>query len=94
MVILFSSSSPVNHETGANSAALLITVAFVVVLVIGRVGRSLNGYRNPAPAPMTHHQREVRRDSLHNLVRGWLLLAVLVPVMFVTLYEMIHAGSG
>jgi ABC-type Fe3+ transport system permease subunit len=94
MPIVFSSGSSVNDGSAANATALLLAVVFALVLVVGWLGRSLNGYRNPHPAPTAHSRRAVRRESLHDVVRGWLLLAVLCPVMFVALYHLIHAGSG
>jgi ABC-type Fe3+ transport system permease subunit len=73
------------------SMLLAIVVAFAIV--VGWLGRSLNAYRNPATAP-SRYRREIRREALNNVVRGWLLVAVLCPVMCVALYALTHAGSG
>ncbi|GAA4248869.1 hypothetical protein [Dactylosporangium darangshiense] len=95
MAILFVSSTPVNHESGANTGLLFIAVVGIVIaVVINQLGRSFNSYRHPETAAMNNHQRQLRRESLQSMVRGSLWLALLVPVMFVMLYAVIHTSSG
>ncbi|WP_433211160.1 hypothetical protein ACQP00_49955 [Dactylosporangium sp. CS-047395] len=69
--------------------AVLVTFA----VVVGWLGRSVNTYRHPEATPTPYH-REVKREARDNVVRGWLWVAVLCPVMFVTLYTVIHSGAG
>jgi hypothetical protein len=94
MSILFSASSSVNHGTSSISTALFILSLAAVIALVAWLNSSWNRFKNPTRTIMTNQQREVRADSLTNMVRATLWLVMVCAVIFVKLYEIMHAGSG
>jgi ABC-type Fe3+ transport system permease subunit len=93
MGIIFLLSSSGNHGTAANPAVVIGAAALVITLVARWLGRSVRRHQTRR-VHLTHQQQATRDDAGADIVRACLVLAVLCPVVFVTLYEVFHAGTG
>jgi len=93
MGIVFLLSSSGNHGTAPNPAIAVGAAALAIVLVARWLGRSVRRHQIRR-VRLTHQQQAARDDAGADIVRACLVLAVLCPVVFVTLYEVFHAGAG